>query len=93
MLRYGGAISVDGVQLKVQDKHYYDFKLHCIVIRCKGPFENVKFELRNRTILPVEAPDSPSANNIKTNIRSVLNRKYGLSIDLFARAWGLTVLQ
>ena len=79
ILSYGGAISVDIVHLKVRGKHYYVFTLRYIFTRCNRQFENVKFEVKNRTLLPVEGPDSPSAN-----INAALTHEYEISIDRFA---------
>ena len=70
ILRYGGAIPVNGVHLKVQGKNYYDFTLHHIVTRSEVPFENVIFELKNKKLLFVEVPDTASANNMKANINA-----------------------
>ena len=30
LLQFGGAVTVDGVHLKLQGKHYYDFTLHLL---------------------------------------------------------------
>ncbi len=35
MLRYGAAVTVDGVHLKLQGKHFYDFTVHLRKSRIK----------------------------------------------------------
>ncbi len=50
-LQYGGAITIDGVHLKVQGKHFYDFTLHYMEISNKGPFDGAIYNVRNMTLL------------------------------------------
>ena len=45
-LRFGGAITIEGVHLKVHSKNNYDFTLHFIKIKEKGPFSDVQFTLK-----------------------------------------------
>ena len=65
LLRFGGAVTVDGVHLNVQGKHFYDFKLHFLEVKDKGPFSGVQFEIPNETLLLLEEPEQPNANNIR----------------------------
>ena len=64
-------MTVDGVHLKVQGKHLYDFTAHYIDVNEKGPFDDVKFEIKNVTLFLVEVPDSPSAKNIRITLMYV----------------------
>ena len=42
---------VDGVYLKVQSKHFYEFAVHYIEVRTERKFEKVRFQIRNMTLL------------------------------------------
>ena len=45
-LQFGGAVTIDGVHLKVQGKHFYDFTLLYIEIRQNTGFEEARFVIR-----------------------------------------------
>ena len=64
LLRFGGAVTVDGVHLKVQGKHFYDSTLHFLEVKDKRPFSGLQFEIPNVTLLLREEPEQPNANNI-----------------------------
>lgn len=48
-LRFGGAITVDGVQLKVKGVHYYDFRAHYTESIEKPTFDKVDFHIGPNT--------------------------------------------
>ena len=83
--QYSEAIKIDGVHLKVQGKHFYDFILHSIEVGDNGPFQEPTFKIRNIILLIVEVPDSPTAQNIKSRLNNALLEKYELSMDQFFR--------
>ena len=89
-LLHGGAISIDGVHLKVHGNHYYDFTHHYLEINKNGLFENAEFAMRNKTLFLVESPDSPTAKNIRDWLNRALLEKYELTLDHFFR--GFTVV-
>ena len=82
-LQYSAPITIDGVHLKVQVKHFYDFVLHFIEVSVNGPFQEPTFKIRKITLLIVEGPDSPTAQNIKSCLNNALMEKYELSMDHF----------
>ncbi len=61
MLRYGRAVTVDGVHLKLQSKNFYNFTLHFTEIKAKGPFENEGFNIRTIMLFLVEGPEHLNA--------------------------------
>ena len=56
-LQCAGAAIIDGVHLKVQGHHCFDFTLQFMDIQEKGPYSKVEFKIRNVTLLLIEAPD------------------------------------
>ena len=89
-LRYGGAATIDSVHLKLHGRHYYDFTLHFMHIREKGPFAGVQFEIKTATLLLIEGLDSPTAKNIRARLNSALLEKYEMSLEQFMQ--GFTVV-
>ncbi len=81
LLKYGSAVTVDEVHLKVQSKHFYDFTLHFVRLQRKGPFQDVSFEVRTVTLLLVQGPDEPSAKNIRACPGNALIAKYEISLE------------
>ncbi len=49
MIRYGGAVIVADVHLKLEGKHFCDFTVHFREIKDKGLFENVHFKIQTMT--------------------------------------------
>lgn len=47
------------------------------------PFENIRLGLKNKILILVEGPESPSSSNIKVNINAALMLKDELSMALF----------
>jgi len=78
----GGAITIDGVHLKVQGKHYYDFTVHHIDIVRANPFlDKPEFNMKTTTVLFVEGPTVGNAVNIRGLLDTNLQREYGTSFD------------
>ena len=65
LLQHGGSVTMDDFHLKVQGNNYYDFTLHYIKVSDVGPFQEVQFTIRTKTLLFVECPSHPNAANIK----------------------------
>lgn len=69
--RIGGAITIDGLSLKLQGRHYYDFTLHYISIqKPKTVVDAPKFGIETSTILFLEGPNVASAENIRSMLNS-----------------------
>ena len=79
LLKYGGAITIDGADLKMQGKHYYDFTPSFMKIVNKGPFVEQQYQTRNVTIFLAEGPDQPNARNIKKCLNDALTLRYEVS--------------
>ncbi len=86
-LRYGGAVTIDGLHSKAHGKHFYDFTVHYISVKEKGLFADAEFEIKTPTLLIVEGPDSPTPSNIRTCLNVALLQKYEISIDYFRRSF------
>ncbi len=56
----------------------------------KWPFDGPQYNLKNMTLLFVEGPDAPNAQNIKSCLNAALLDKYELSMDHFFR--GFTIV-
>ena len=86
-LRYGGAATIDGVHLNLHGRHYYDFTLHSMHFREKGPFSGVQFEIKTVPLLLVEGPDPPTAKNIRTRLNSALLENYEIPLERFMQGF------
>ena len=82
-LQHGVAIIIDGVYLKVQGKHFYDFILHFMEVNVNGPFQEPIFKIRNLRLLILEGSDSPTAQNVKNYLNDALVEKYKFSMADF----------
>ena len=79
---FGGAITIDGVTLKVQRRHYYDFTVHHIhMVRPRNVLEVPKFGLKTSKTLFLEGPEINNAENIRSLIDTYLEAKFGVSFD------------
>ena len=85
LLQFGGAVTVDGVHLKLQRKHYYDFTPRFLEVKENGPFSGVSFFLRNVTLLPIESPAIASACNIRKALNDALLQNYNTLLDSFLK--------
>ena len=66
ILPFGGAISVDVVTLKVQNRHFYEFTFHHIdVKKPKILKDTVELGTKVSTIMLIEGPKTPNAENIR----------------------------
>ena len=64
LMTSGGAVSIDDVTLKVQDRHFLDITLHHIHIRKgKTVLERPRFSIISSTALFVEGPDVGSGSS------------------------------
>ena len=75
-LKYGGAVSVDGVHFKVKGKHYYDFTVHYMAVDTKKSFEEPVFRIRNLALLLAEIPPVPNPRNIRDALNIDFIEKY-----------------
>ena len=64
LLTSGDAVSIDGVTLEVQGRHFLDFTLHQMHIRKgKTVLERPTFSIISSTVVFVERPDVASGSN------------------------------
>ena len=84
-LKHGGAFSVDGVHLKANGKHYYDFKVHFMRVKRDNAHAEPTFQIANKCLLLVEGPEVPTVINIRQNLEVVLIRKYQTGLDHFLK--------
>ena len=79
ILSRGGAISTDGVTLKAQNKHYYNFTIHHFIIRkLQTLTDSLIFTIRATSIVLVEGLNVPNAANIPACLNKNLINKYGI---------------
>ena len=79
-LKNGGAASVDGVHVKVSGKHFYDFKVHYMVVKKTKPYDEPKFSIQNKTLLLAEGAEVSNASNIRETLVFSLLEKYQTSL-------------
>ena len=90
---------IDGVTLKVQGRHYYDFTVHHIhIVRPRNVLEVPKFGLKTGTILFLEGPEINNAESIRSLIDTHLEAKFGVSFDSLQKKFtvvtdGATVME
>jgi len=86
----GGAVTVDGVTLKMQGRHYYDYTLHHIEIKhMRGTHLKPTYGIKTNTILFVEGPGKANAVNIKEMLDKNLQRDYGINFDTMHKTFTL----
>ena len=85
LLQFGGAVTVDGVHLKLQRKHYYDFTLNFLEVKENGPFSDDSFFLQHVTLLLIDIPAIASAWNIGKALNDALVQKYNTLLDKFPK--------
>ena len=83
LLQHGAVVTLGGVHLKVQEKHYYDFTVHYTKVSDVGPFQKVQSTVRTETLLIVEVASHPNAAQIKKCLNDALNLKYETSLVYF----------
>lgn len=87
-VQIGGALTTDGVSIKMQDRQFYDLTLHVIrVIEHESVDKRVSFELVNKTLILHEKPDNGSASHIRTMISEELQRRYFMTLDDFQKSF------
>ena len=84
-LKYEGAVSVDGVHLKVKGRHFYDFTVHYVEVDTKKSFDEPVFRIRNLTLLLVESPPVPHTRNTRDALNIALLEKYEIGLDYFLK--------
>ena len=90
LIGLGGAVTVDGVSLKLQRRHYYDFTFHHIhVIPSKTVIGNPEFEIKTTTALFLEGPEVPNAQNISSMLENNLQKDYGVEFNSIGKNFTL----
>lgn len=90
LLKQGGAVSVDGVMLKLQGKHYYDFTIHHMEMKLsKNVVAFPKFSIKTSTILFMEGPSRSDALSIRNMIDENLTREYGIDLNAIQNSFTL----
>jgi len=86
----GGAVTVDGVTLKIQGKHYYDFTVHQLSIqKTSGLLAPPTFGIKTSTILFMEGPTVANADNIRGMLESSLEKEYGITLDTIQKTFSM----
>lgn len=86
----GGAITIDGVNLKLQNRHYYDFTIHHFDMkRSKAFLDAPVFGLKTTTILFIEGPAVGNAANIRHVLDSNLKRQFGMSFEAIQKNFSI----
>ncbi len=80
---------MDGAHLRIQGKRFYDFTLHFMEVKDKGPFYGVQFVIRNFTLLLVEGTDQTNARNIQNCLNSALVQKHETRLDQFMHGFSM----
>jgi len=87
---YGGAVTVDGVTLKIQGKHYYDFTVHYMAVRkAAGILATPTFGIETSTILFLEGPEVGNAENIRSLLDVNLQKEYGLDFNTIQKSFSM----
>ena len=82
MIKIGGAVTTDGVTLKVQDKQFYDLTIHYIECLTTSAFDATpKFVMRCRTLLLREKKGEGSGEQLRSLLGNGLMEYYGCDID------------
>ena len=79
LLLQGGAVSIDGVTLKAQGRHFYDFTLHHVdIVKGQTVLEVPRFCMRATTVLLTESPEVGNAVNVRAHLTQCLSSLYGI---------------
>ena len=89
LLQFDVVVTVDGVHLKVQRKHYYDFTLHLLEVKDNSPFSDVSLFLQNFTLPLIEDTVIASACNIRKALNNSLLQKYNTLLDTFLKIFAM----
>ena len=82
LMSSGGAVSIDGVTLKIQGRHFLDFTVHHMHIRKgKTALERPTFSIISSTVLFVEGPDVGSGANKRALFDENLRSLYGVDFN------------
>ena len=79
LISTGGAVTIDGVTLKVQGRQFLDFTLHHFHMeKTKTLLELPRFSIKDSTILFIEGPDVSSGANKRELLDKNLRLMYGV---------------
>lgn len=79
--KLGGGATIDGVSLKVQGRHYFDFTVHYIETKKATTLSSqLQFGMKTNTILLVEGPANSNAASLRLHIDQHLETAYGLQV-------------
>ncbi len=82
LMSSGGAVSIDGMTLKIQARHFLDFTVHHIhVQKGKTALERPTFSIISSTILLIEGPDVGSGTNKRALLDENLRSLYGVDFN------------
>jgi len=82
----GGAVTIDGLHLKLQGRHYYDLTIHHMNIHKKAVVtEGTEFTIKTTTILFLEGPEKPTASNIIQLLDTNLQQQYKITYGDIAK--------
>ncbi len=82
LMSLGGAVSVDSVTLKIQNRHFLDFTVHHLTIaEGRTVLERPSFTIKDSTILFLESPDVASGQNMRSCIDENLRAYYGVDFN------------
>jgi len=84
----GDAVTVDGVTLKIQGKHYYDFTVHHMSIKkASGLLAPPTFGIKTSTILFMEGPVVANDANIRRPFDKSLQKEYGIDLNTIQKGF------
>ncbi len=84
-IKHRGAVSADWVHLKANGKHYYDFTVHFMRIKCDNSHDEPAFQFDNNCLMLIEGPKLPTASHIRRNREAALLREYQIGLDHFLK--------
>ena len=86
LLGSGGAVSIDGVTLKMQGRHFLDFNSHHEYMKKgKSILEQPNFSIISNSVLFAEAPDVSSGCNKRAIFDENLRSLYGVDFNSIQR--------
>ncbi len=85
-----GAITIDGLSLKLQGRYYYDFSIHHIDMNKQSSvLTEVKYSIKNSTVLSFEVPRVYDADNIRKVLNQNLREQVGTSFSSIQKQFTL----
>ena len=90
LISTGGAVTIDGVTLKVQGRQFLDFTLHHFHMeKTKTLLELPRFSIKDSTILFIEGPDVSSGANKRELLDKNLRLTYGVDFDSIQKEFSI----